>query len=120
MDHQQNYEYSDPNAFGFINSFSGSENCPNFMLGQPPQGQQLNGKSHTELPILQSFDPANSVIPPSHYITQPQPMLYHLPDSLIPSQQTTLNYPQPQYQPMAAIPDMSLNSQKDSMFNLIN
>lgn len=123
MDHQQNFEYSDPNAFGFINSFSGSDNCPNFMLGQSPQGQQ-NGKSHTELPILpqmQSFDQANSVIPPSHYITQPQPMLYHLPDSLIPPQQPTSHYPESiDYQPMTAITDMSLTSQKDSMFNMVS
>lgn len=124
MDHQQNYEYSDPNSFGFINSFSSTDN---FMLGQPHQGQQqqLNGKAHSELPLMapiQSFDSNNSV-PSTQYLIQPQPMMYHLPDTLEQPPQPTTHYPQSSidYQHMTSIPpDMSLTSQKNSLFNLVH
>lgn len=116
MDHQQNYEYTDPNSYGFINTFTGSEA---FMLGQSPQGQQhMNGKTHdmtTELPSLQTFVPGNPAT--SQYIAQPQPMMFHVD----PPQQPAALYPlaPDAYHHMATLqPELTMSSQKDSMFNM--
>lgn len=74
MDHQQNFEYSDPN-FGFINSFSGSDN---FMI-PPDQQQQLNGKTHEDgLQQLTSFGSEHQA---TLYSSEPAPM-FHLPDTM--------------------------------------
>lgn len=121
MDHQQNYEFNDPNAFGFISSFSGSDN---FMLAQPQQvPQQLNGKAHdhpSELPPLtpmQSFDPDPTE---TSYLAQTPASIFHLPEA---PQQTIVHYPTStiSYHSMTPIEsDLSLNSQKDSLFNIEN
>lgn len=112
MDHQQNYEYSDPNAFGFINSFTGSDNY---------MQQQMNGNSHDHAssmpPIapLQSFDPGNTTA--SQFISETPPMLYHLSNSL--TDEASAHYsPAPVSYHHVAQADISLNSQKDQMFNL--
>lgn len=119
MDHQQNYEFNDPNAFGFISSFSGSDN---FMLAQPQQvPQQLNGKAHdhpSELPPLtpmQSFDPDHTE---TSYLAQPPTSIFHLPEA---PQQTIVHYPTStiSYHSMTPIEsDLSMNSQKDSLFEI--
>lgn len=112
MDHQQNYEYSDPNAFGFINSFTGSDNY---------MQQQMNGNSHDHAssmpPIapLQSFDPGNTVA--SQFISEPPSMMYHLANSL--TDEASAHYsPAPVSYHHVAQADISLNSQKDQMFSL--
>lgn len=116
MDHQQNYEFNDPNSFGFINSFTGSDN---FILAQPQQGQ-LNGKDHPKpsaLPTLTTnFDPITTVT--SQFITQSAHIMYDLPETTIAP--PTDPYPNAiSYLSMTPVaPEISLNSQKDSLFNL--
>lgn len=84
MDHQQNFEYNDPNSFGFINSFPGSEN---FLIAQ--QQGQVNGKHHSDaatlpsLESLQSFEtPVNTTS--SDYTAQPA-MMYQLSENIVPA-----------------------------------
>lgn len=120
MDHQQNFEFNDPNSFGFISSFSGSDN---FMLAQPQQEQQqLNGKDHSlpsTLPALTtSFDPGSAV--PSQFVTQSAHIMYDLPEAAATPQQPIVHYPNAiSYLNMTPVqPEMSINSQKDSLFNL--
>lgn len=110
MDHQQNYVYSDPSTFGFINSFTGSENY---------MQQQLNGSSQdnaSSIAQLQDFESGNVATP--HFMTEPPSMLYHLPNTLN-------DEPSAHYSPGAesyhvAQSELSLNSQKDQIFNLDN
>lgn len=117
MDHHQNYEYNDPNAFGYMNSFPGNDN---YMLGQPQQGQQqLNGKDHShasampQMAPMQGFDPVAA-----QYNAQTTPMIYQLSDPTAPPQFAP---PQMDFRNMAqAQTDLSLNSQKDAMFNMVN
>lgn len=113
MDHQQNYEYSDPNSFGFINTFTGSSD--NYLLPQPPSSQQqLNGKPHTHpMTPLQGFDAGNPA--PSPYITQQQPMMY-----VQPEQPPTAQYPMNFHHMVPTQPELSMNSQKDQLFDLGN
>lgn len=117
MDHHQNYEYNDPNAFGYMNSFPGNDN---YMLGQPQQGQQqLNGKDHSlasampQMAPMQGFDPVAA-----QYNPQPTPIIYQLSD---PTAAPQFAPPQMDFRDMAQTQtDLSLNSQKDAMFNMVN
>lgn len=104
MDHQQNYEYSDPN-FGFINTFTGSDG---FLMAQQGQ-QQLNGKSDILSTPLESFE---SNPAPSQYMEQPSQL--YLP---MISQETPLYQSVPDsYHHISSSIDMP--SQKDPMFSL--
>ena len=120
MDHQQNYEFNDPNSFAFISSFTGSEN---FILAQPQQGpQQLNGKDHSlasSLPaIATNFDQDTTAT--SQFITQSSHIMYDLPETTSTTQPSIVDYPSTiNYLNMTSVqPDMLVNSQKDSLFNL--
>lgn len=117
MDQHQNYEYNDPNAFGYINSFPGNDN---YMLGQPQQGQQqLNGKDHSHAPAMPQMAPMQGFdAVAAQFNAQPNPMTYQLSD---PTAAPQFAPPQMDFRNMAqAQTDLSLNSQKDAMFNMVN
>jgi hypothetical protein len=104
MDHQQNYEYTDPN-YGFINSFSGSES---FMVPADQQ-QQLNGKAHNDgMQPLTSFDPRSQT---AHYNAEPAGMMF-LPEVQPPQEHYPVSYHQ------IEAPE-AINVQKDSIFSMV-
>lgn len=110
MDHQQNYVYSDPSTFGFINSFTGSENY---------MQQQLNGSSQdnaSSIAQLQDFESGNAATP--QFMNEPPSMLYHLSNTL--NDEPSAHYSPGTESYHVAQSGMSLNSQKDQIFNLEN
>lgn len=122
MDHQQNYEFPDPNSFGFINSFSGSDN---FLISQPqPDQQQHNGKDHShpsslQMSSMQTFEQPN---PSNPYNSQPPSIMYDLPEVIVP-QQPVDHFPSDDVGYLNVNPDQSninITSQKESLFNMEN
>lgn len=119
MDHQQNYEFNDPNSFGF-NSFAGSEN---FLLTQPQQEQQqLNGKDHNLPSSIQELDTSfdSGSAETSQFISESAHIIYELPEITATDQQTADLYPNTTSY-LNMIPpqsELNINSQKNSMFNL--
>lgn len=118
MDHQQNYEFNDPNAFGFISSFSGSEN---FLLAQPQQEQLINGKSHDNssgLPTLTSMQNFDADTTESAFLGQPSSSIFHLSETaqstIVPFSTSTINY----HSLEPSEPNMNVTSQKVSLFNI--